>query len=123
MTAKNDFQTSTNSRKEIDMNNRKLVTASVVALMLSVAHSASATIRKCDFNDCSDDAKIAMNVQQLLDRRAELGPPNSIQVQARGHVVYLHGIVDTGLEKWIAESVASQAPNVDRVVNSIVENN
>jgi osmotically-inducible protein OsmY len=105
------------------MNNRNLVTALAVALMLSVVHSASATIRKCDSNDCSDDAKIAIDVQQLLDRHAELGPPNSIQVQSRGHVVYLHGIVDTGLEKWIAESVASEAPNVDHVVNSIVENN
>ena len=105
------------------MNNRKLVTALTVALMLSVAHSASATLRKCDSSDCSDDAKIAINVQQLLDRHAELGPPNSIQVQSRSHVVYLRGIVDTGLEKWIAESVASEAPNVDRVVNSIVENN
>lgn len=105
------------------MNNRKLVAALAVTAMLSIANSASATIRKCDFNDCSDDAKIAMNVQQLLDRRADLGPPSSIQVQARGHVVYLRGIVDTGLEKWIAESVASRAPNVDRVVNSIVENN
>jgi osmotically-inducible protein OsmY len=103
------------------MNNRKLVAALAVALMLSV-NSASATVRKCDSSDCSD-AKIAMNVQQLLDRHAELGPPNSIQVQSRNHVVYLRGIVDTGLEKWIAESVASEAPNVDRVVNSIVENN
>jgi osmotically-inducible protein OsmY len=37
--------------------------------------------------------------------------------------VYLQGIVDTGLEKWIAESVASQALDVARVVNSITENN
>jgi osmotically-inducible protein OsmY len=38
-------------------------------------------------------------------------------------VVYLHGMVDTGQEKWRAETVASQAPNVARVVNSIEENN
>ena len=105
------------------MNNHKFVAALTIALFISGVNSASATIRKCASDSCNDDAKITMTVQQLLDRRAELGPPNSIQVQTRDHVVYLHGIVDTGLEKWIAESVAARAPDVDRVVNSIVENN
>ena len=105
------------------MNNTKLVRALVAALILSVAHSAAATVRKCAFDSCRDDAKIAMNVQQLLDSHSELGPPNSIHVQSFDHVVYLQGIVDTGLEKWIAESVASEAPDIARVVNSITENN
>ena len=105
------------------MNNLRLASALAVALILSGAQSASATMRKCAFDSCRDDAKIAMNVQQLLDRHSELGPPNSIHVQSFDHVVYLHGIVDTGFESWVAESLASQAPDVTRVVNSIVENN
>ena len=105
------------------MNNSRLFTALAVALILSAANSASATIRKCDSDRCHDDATITKNVQDLLDRHAELGPPNSIDVQSFDHVVYLRGIVDTGLEKRIAESVASQVPDVARVVNSITENN
>ena len=105
------------------MNNPKLVPALAVALILAGIHSASATVKKCASDSCRDDATIAVNVQELLDSHSELGPPNSIGVQSFDHVVYLQGIVDTGLEKSIAESVASQAPDVARVVNSIVENN
>ena len=105
------------------MITHKLLAASVAVLFLSTANFASASIRKCAFDSCVDDVQIAANVQKLLDNHASLGPPNSIQVQSFDHVVYLHGVVDTAFDKWIAESVASQAPNVARVVNSIEENN
>ena len=105
------------------MSSPKLLTALVFALILSGAHSTSAAVGKCESDSCRDDAKITTNVQELLDSHPEFGPPNSIGVQSFDHVVYLRGMVDTGLEKRIAASVASQAPNVARVVNLIVENN
>jgi len=64
-----------------------------------------------------------MSVQELLDSNRGLGPPRTIRAQSVDGVVYLHGMVDTGREKWTAEAVASQAPNVARVVNLIGENN
>jgi osmotically-inducible protein OsmY len=35
------------------------------------------------------------------------------------HVVYLNGVVRSGLEVGTAESIAGQVPGVARVVNSI----
>lgn len=105
------------------MNNPKLFSTLAVVSILFAAQSASATVRKCDSDRCNDDATITKNVRELLDRHAEFGPPNSIDVQSFDHVVYLRGTVDTGLEKRIAETIASEAPDVARVVNSITENN
>jgi osmotically-inducible protein OsmY len=105
------------------MNIPKLVPVLAFTLILSGAHSASATVRKCESDSCRDDAKIAMNVQELLDSHSEFGPPKSIRVQSADRAVYLYGLVNTGLEKSTAESVASKAPDVARVVNSIEESN
>jgi osmotically-inducible protein OsmY len=40
-------------------------------------------------------------------------------VQTLNHVVYLTGLVDTDLERQMAESVALEAKGVAKVVNSI----
>jgi len=40
-------------------------------------------------------------------------------VQTLNHVVYLTGLVDYGLEKSTAESLAKQVPGVTRVENNI----
>ena len=105
------------------MNSRKLLPALAFALVLSGTHSASATVGKCESDACRDDAKIKIDVQKLLDNDPGLGPAGSIRVQSVNGVVYLHGMVDTGRERLTAEAVATQAPNVARVVNSIGENN
>jgi osmotically-inducible protein OsmY len=66
-----------------------------------------------------DDARISANVQTQLDRRPQLGPPHSIDVQTINHVVYLNGFVSAGLEGETAASIADEAPGVMRVVNDI----
>jgi osmotically-inducible protein OsmY len=48
-----------------------------------------------------------------------LEAPNQLNVQTINRVVYLNGLVATGLQRWDAESVASQVQGVDKVVNSI----
>jgi BON domain-containing protein len=45
---------------------------------------------------------------------------NVIRVQTLNHVVYLDGVVSSGLEIDAAESIARDVPGVARVVNSIV---
>jgi len=40
-------------------------------------------------------------------------------VQSLDHVVYLNGVVDTDMQRQMAESVAHQAKGVAKVVNSI----
>ena len=98
------------------MANPKPVYALASFLILTVALPGCATFRQ---GGTDDDAKISANVQTQLDRRPELGPPHSIDVQTIDHVVYLNGFVSAGLESETAESVADEAPGVARVVNNI----
>jgi osmotically-inducible protein OsmY len=100
------------------MTNPKPLYALASFLILTVALPGCATFRESGSN-AADDTKISANVQTQLDRRPELGPPHSIEVQTINHVVYLNGFVSTGLESETAESVADEASGVARVVNDI----
>jgi len=98
------------------------------ALLPLAAFAASlltgcATLHAAGSESCSEDARIRIRVQDLIDERASLGAPGSIHVQSIGRVVYLSGLVDTGPEKFAAESLAARTPGVARVVNSIEQNN
>jgi hypothetical protein len=76
------------------------------------------TYEKCGFRGCPGDAKITADVVLQLNRCSFL-EPNVISVQTMDHVVYLNGVVRSGLEVGTAESIAGQVPGVARVVNSI----
>jgi osmotically-inducible protein OsmY len=95
-----------------------------LVLMLSIgvgmsSLAACAAYRKCGFAGCPEDASLASEVQQRLSQHAVLQPPNLLRVQAHDHIVYLYGLVDTQLEREIAESVARETPGVIKVVDSI----
>jgi osmotically-inducible protein OsmY len=90
-----------------------------LAIALATASVAAVAHGTCESGGCSGDAKITTNVQALLDRHPELGPPHSITVQTRARVVYLYGEVSAGLERETAESLAEQTPGVAKVVDSI----
>jgi osmotically-inducible protein OsmY len=62
------------------------------------------------------DAKITANVKAQLDQHPELGP---IVVRTQDNVVYLSGMVSTGLQRNIAESVADQADDGAKVENLV----
>jgi osmotically-inducible protein OsmY len=74
---------------------------------------------KCGFAGCPDDQRITREVQALLSQHPALEPPNLIEVKTLDHVVYLNGLVDTDLERQLAESVAAGAKGVRRVINSV----
>ena len=65
------------------------------------------------------DEKITAAVQAMIDQHSDVGPPDSVRVETREHVVYLSGFVSTGLMKQTAEDLARQTPGVTRVVNEI----
>jgi osmotically-inducible protein OsmY len=90
-----------------------------LGLIVASGLSGCATYGKCGIGGCAGDAKITANVQAQFDRHPELGAPNSIQVQTLDHVVYLNGLVSTGMDSQTAESVAMEVPDVSRVVNSV----
>jgi osmotically-inducible protein OsmY len=103
---------------ETEMASLKLLCALAIALFL-VGASGCAEFRECGPEGCPNDQKITANVQARLNQQPDLGPPGSITVQTVNRVVYLNGLVDVGLEKRNAESVAKQVPGVSQVVNNI----
>ena len=101
------------------MSLQKRVYSLVLILALSTTIAGCAIDGECASGACGKDAAITANVRSRLDNHSELGAPNSIEVQTRAGVVYLNGLVNNGLERGIAESVATQTPGVLKVLNSI----
>src|SRR5258708_5030652 len=95
----------------------------IVWLAVLPGCAAYETYAKCGFAGCAGDQRITRDVQALFEEHPALEPPNLIDVRTLDHVVYLNGVVDTDLERQLAESVAAGAPGVARVVNSIGLNN
>jgi osmotically-inducible protein OsmY len=87
--------------------------------ILAVSVVGCATDRPCRVDGCPTDAAITAKVRALMDGHSELGPPGAVEVQTINRVVYLSGFVNSGLERQIAGSVAHEAPEVTRVINSI----
>jgi osmotically-inducible protein OsmY len=88
-------------------------------LTLSGALCGCAEYEKCGFDGCPGDAKLAASVRAAFVQHAELEPPSLITVQSVDGVVYLYGLVDTDLQRQMAEVVAHQTPGVAKVINSI----
>lgn len=88
-------------------------------MILAGALAGCAEFRKCGFEGCPEDEKMAADVRALFSQHPSLEPPNLLTVQASNHVIYLYGLVDTDLEREMAASIAMEAPGVDKVVNSI----
>jgi osmotically-inducible protein OsmY len=95
------------------------VYALAFTLVLASALPGCAAYKKCGFGGCPGDAEITAQVRALFDQHPALTPPNLLEVQTLDHVVYLNGVVDTDLERQMAESVAHEAKGVAKVVNSI----
>ena len=98
--------------------NAKSFRALTIAVLVSCAAPACAVYRKCGLG-CPGDAQITAAVEARLHEHPAVEPPNLIRVQTLDRVVYLYGVVDTELERYIAESAARETPGVARVVNSI----
>ena len=69
------------------------------------------------------DKLVTADVQSRFAEHAELQAPNLLYVQTVNGVVYLSGTVSTDLQRRNAETVALEARNVARVVNSISVSN
>lgn len=101
---------------------RRSLGALAIVLILTGALCGCAvynTYEKCGFHGCPGDAKITADVLAQFNQRWDL-EPNAITVQTLDHVVYLYGVVSSGLEVDTAESIARRVPGVTRVVNSMV---
>jgi osmotically-inducible protein OsmY len=101
------------------MNKRIQLYTLALVLMLTSALPGCASYRKCGFGGCPGDAEITAQVHALFHQHPALEPPNLLEVRTLNRVVYLSGVVDTDLERQLAESVAHEAKGVAKVVNSI----
>jgi osmotically-inducible protein OsmY len=94
------------------------------ALLSSLPGCAAVqAFRECGRQGCAGDAAITAQVQRLFQEHPSIEAPNLIDVQTIHGVVYLYGVVDTDMEKSLAESVAHEVPGVTRVVDAIGINN
>jgi osmotically-inducible protein OsmY len=101
------------------MTAQKPIYTIALASILTAVLSGCADFRPSEAQGGTADASITADVETQLNQLPTLGPPGSIAVQTVGHVVYLNGTVDGGLQKRIAGSVAMQASGVTNVVNNI----
>jgi len=76
------------------------------------------TYQKCGLHGCPGDAKITAEIESQINQRPEL-ESTAITVQTLDHVVYLYGVVSSGLEISDAESIARSVPGVRQVINSM----
>jgi osmotically-inducible protein OsmY len=86
-------------------------------LALSVALACTAGTLAAE-PAATPDARISVDVRAAIFHRAEFAG-DEISVQTRDGVVYLHGLVDTNVERAAVEDVAKATPGVKRVVNTI----
>jgi osmotically-inducible protein OsmY len=66
----------------------------------------------------SADAQITEQIRSAIFKRPQFAG-DDISVQTRDGVVYLHGMVDTNVERADVESLVAQTPGVKRVVNAL----
>jgi osmotically-inducible protein OsmY len=92
-------------------------TFNVMAVILAATLPGCAAFPRS--SDPAVDQKITVDVDARFRQHPELEAPDLINVQTINRVVYLDGTVSAGLQREYAESVASRAPDVKKVVNSI----
>jgi osmotically-inducible protein OsmY len=92
---------------------------SAVISMLALSGALSAHAAEDVIVHGSTDARIAAEVRGAIAQHPGLGPPNQIHVAAHHEVVYLSGMVATGLVADNAQDVARHVPGVTRVISNI----
>jgi len=90
-----------------------------LACVVALAGALSGCATDQSGDEKMTDGKITKDVQARIDQNPDVGPPDSVRVQTRDHVVYLTGFVSTGLMKQTAEELARNTPGVTRIVDEI----
>ena len=111
------------SSKLIDRSPRQKTTETKKILAFFAALTVAAALPGCavfpQSSNAAVDQKLTADVEARFGKNAELEAPNLLNVQTINRVVYLNGLVSTGLQSRDAELAANQVQGVDKVVNSI----
>jgi osmotically-inducible protein OsmY len=92
---------------------------SVVTFIFVAAITGCASRVACPDSECAADKDTNAAVNASLSTHAEFGPPGQIYASTVNHVVYLYGILYTGLQRSDAEIVAADTDGVAKLVDSI----
>ena len=98
---------------------RRLTTVVALAAALSAAACADFLGDNCASSQCSQDASLRSEVVKQINAHSSLRFFN-LDIQTHNHAVYLEGLVDTGLDRDLAEQVAIAVPGVSKVYNGLV---
>lgn len=93
--------------------------ATLCAFVGTALLSGCALSRNSETASSKDDARITADVRAALGEHPDLGPPNQISVDTRGHIVYLTGTVDDSAIGENAILVARAVPGVNDVVSNV----
>jgi osmotically-inducible protein OsmY len=108
-------------RSLIRMRRSSCVLALILVLTATLSGCAVCrTYEKCGLQGCPGDKEITAQILSQFSQHLDL-EPNAINVQTLDHVVYLNGLVSSGLEIYEAEAIARQVPGVTDVVNSVAQ--
>ncbi len=92
------------------------------AMMLTLGSFAGCAMdepqKPCTGDACVADADITRNIESSIRDHKEL-TDWTIDVQTIDGVVYLHGLVDTDVQRDLVESIARETRGVQGVENSI----
>jgi osmotically-inducible protein OsmY len=93
-----------------------------VAMMMTLDSlsgcATDAPQKPCTGEACASDAEITSVIESSIHARNEL-TDWTIEVQTIHGVVYLHGLVDTSVQRDLVESIARETNGVKGVENSI----
>jgi osmotically-inducible protein OsmY len=90
-----------------------------LSVTLGCSVAGCATDMGCRSEDCGADARITSQLLADIQQHPALEAPNSVRVQTVHGVVYLHGHVDTELQRDEVEALARQVPDVKNVIDSL----
>src|SRR4051794_9441458 len=95
------------------MHHSRCVAFAIAILLQLACGKASA-----DADATPSDAQITEQIRSAIFKRADFAG-DEIAVQIHDGVAYLHGVVDTNVERSNVESLVQQTPGVKRVVNAL----
>jgi hypothetical protein len=111
------------SSRSIDRSPRQMPTGTKKLFAFVAALTVAAALPGCavfpQSSNAAVDRKLTADVETRFGQTAQLEAPNLLNVQTINRVVYLNGLVSTGLQRTDAELAANQVQGVEKVVSSI----
>jgi osmotically-inducible protein OsmY len=90
---------------------------SLVAIVACLSGTGCADF-ECQTTACVEDAKLRDQVSEQINAHSSLRFFN-LDIQTHNHAVYLEGLVDTEIDRSMAEQIAMAVPGVAKVYNGL----